>query len=178
MRTVNHVLTKMLYVTPKRGLLYVTDISYNGQPSHRMGHLACYFPGLLALGVHTLHPKVFAASPATFTSSQKARLSSYNMTDLHLWAAIGLGETCWHIYADQATGLGVEAVAMHHSEGGSVGTESGLWIDALDKWRATGASTIPPGVEEKIPTTESDKRDYDLIRNDYLLRPEASQSVI
>lgn len=67
---------------------------------------------------------------------------------------------------------------MHHSEGGSAETESGLWIDALDNWRVTGENTIPPGIEEKTPTKESDKKEYSLIRSDYLLRPEASQSVI
>ena len=47
----NEVLTRLMYITPTRQMVYVTDV--NGVkywPSHHFEHLSCFFPGLLALG--------------------------------------------------------------------------------------------------------------------------------
>ena len=51
--TTNEILTQLMYVTPNREMLYVTE--GNGPkhvPSHTFEHLACFFPGRLALGAH------------------------------------------------------------------------------------------------------------------------------
>ena len=53
--------------------------------SSQMEHLACYFPGNVALGVHTGAVKGAKAA-------------------LYLEAAKNLTATCWHMYAKQPTG--------------------------------------------------------------------------
>ncbi|KAF4602218.1 hypothetical protein EYR40_005422 [Pleurotus pulmonarius] len=100
------ILNHLLYVSPTRKLLYVTDTAY-GTPTHTLEHLACFLPGLLALGVHTLsdlHPR------------DKER---------HMWAAKGLAYTCYVAYADQATGLG--------PDGAQFDSRSTLWVDEVRK---------------------------------------------
>ncbi|KAJ3501629.1 hypothetical protein NMY22_g18861 [Coprinellus aureogranulatus] len=60
LRTTSYILTNLLYLSPKRGLLYATDAANpssdnpTGKPSHTHEHLSCFLPGLLALGMHTL----------------------------------------------------------------------------------------------------------------------------
>ena len=175
MRMVNEVMTRLLYVTPNRKLLYVTNIiGYSGKPNHNLEHLACFFPGLLALGVHTLPDAVFTEAHVNFTKVQAERLSGYNLKNLHLWAAIGLGETCWRLYADQPTGLSPEFVWMVPPATRT--TSTGLWIDALDSWNATVNGSPPPGADEKTSVAPED-RDYRFTRTDYLLRPEVCQRV-
>lgn len=77
------IIDKLLFLSPKRGLLYVTD-TVDGTPSGNLEHLSCFLGGLLALGTATI-----PGLPKT-----------------HLWAAEGLTHTCWITYADTATGLG------------------------------------------------------------------------
>ncbi|KAF7330402.1 alpha-1,2-Mannosidase [Mycena venus] len=61
LRATTHILTTLLYVSPTRHLLYVTDTSsatfdHAGRPTHKLEHLSCFLPGLLALGAHTAPP--------------------------------------------------------------------------------------------------------------------------
>lgn len=185
MQMVNEVLMKMLYLSPNRGLLYITDIfSYSGKPSHNLEHLSCFFPGLLALGVNTLPDEVFANAHALFTATQAKRLSGYNMKDLHMWAAIGLGETCWRMYADNPTGLSPEIIRMPapmtHPDPKSPIPDSGLWLDALDLWTSSKTGATPPGLDDKTlqNATDPTEKDYRIIRGDYLLRPEVCHHLL
>ncbi|THH26373.1 hypothetical protein EUX98_g7818 [Antrodiella citrinella] len=173
MRTINHVMTKMLYVTPRRGLLYITDIyGFRDTPAYRMEHLSCFFPGLLALGVHTLPPDVFSNAHKGFTPSQAEKLSGHDVRDLHMWAAIGLGETCWRMYADEASGLSPELIAMRFP---TAPVPSGLWVDAFTDWKVNGTGSLPPGTEDK-PLMDN-VRDYEVSNRNYYLRPETVESM-
>ena len=163
MRAVNEFITKMMYITPNRGLAYGTSLDSNGVPSHNVEHLSCFFPGLLTLGVNQLPASIFANASSTFTQEQSKRLSSYNMTELHMWAALGFGETCWQLYAEQPTELGPEWVRMN---GGS------LWLDAVDKWHAGGAQGSVPGLSQKSSVSASGNREYTVTNGYYVLRPE------
>jgi hypothetical protein len=79
----NGVIEQLLYLSPQRKLLYVTD-SDEGKPSGTFEHLSCFFGGLLALGVATIP----------------------DLPPTHAWAAEGLTHSCWITYADQPSGLG------------------------------------------------------------------------
>ena len=181
--TTNEVLTRLMYVTPNRGLLYVTDT--NGadfRPSHAVEHLACFFPGLLALGAHTLPLNLSIIDEQKLNpEAQRAYrlLSQYDLRALHMKAAEGLATTCWLMYADMASGFGPENAMMDH--------QSRPWIDLLEEWREGGMLGPMPGLNEKkpIPFTRSPRDravykpwDYAITRPDYLLRPEVSAAVI
>lgn len=145
------IIEDLLYLTPTRRLLYVTDMRRN-QPSRTLEHLSCFLPGLLALGAHTL------ALPAS-------------TRETHAWAARGLAETCWVTYADMRSGLGPDEVAMAAT--GPAGEEGARWVDALAQWQRHGAAgTLPPGVGEARAERDRSRRDYTLRKAAYLLRPE------
>ena len=186
MTTVNHILTNLLFITPKRDLLYVTDLHGPNIASHSLEHLSCFLPGLLALGLRTL-PRSAFDRPITSDIPNHKLLSSYNIRDLHYWAATGLAETCWLMYADQVTGLGPEIVIMHHAapqrgHPKSFKMDDGSWINALERWRKSRKGGFPPGVRPKVPmvmadtsgiqTPQNEERGYAMRRPDYLLRPE------
>ncbi|TFY60511.1 hypothetical protein EVJ58_g5099 [Rhodofomes roseus] len=88
LRASTSIVENLLYLTPNRRLLYVTDVT-NSHPSYTFEHLSCFLPGLLALGAHTLGA---ALDP--------------RVRDIHAWAAQGLAYTCWMTYADHETGAG------------------------------------------------------------------------
>lgn len=94
------MINNLLYLSPTRNLLYVTDVymipDAGATPSRRFEHLSCFLPGLLALGAHTLPEH---AMPP-------------HVRELHMWAASGLAYSCWLMYADQPTGLGPEEVTF------------------------------------------------------------------
>ena len=205
LRATTQIITQLLYLSPQRGLLYVTDTStstYNdpGVPSHIFEHLSCFLPGLLALGAHTLPLDrlvglginlAHLGNETLYGHAGKAyhRLSKYDLKELHLWAAEGLAQTCYLTYADSATGLGPDEIAMNgyygapQVKGGSgKGTkEPKLWIDALDSWTRSSRKGLVPGLENKKPIVYTEKqrlrgrgrgRDYVMRKTDYLLRPE------
>lgn len=195
LRTTTHILSNLLYVSPKRGLLYVTDVStptheHAGRPSHKMEHLACFLPGLLALGAHTLPLDDLAAHGIDLRAlgegfgwaergyAMLARAPS--LREVHMWAAAGLADTCYMLYADQPTGLAPEDIVVKPAEGGGR-----QWLDEVEAWRRArrlSGRRFPPGVGQSITPvvyTEQERltgtgkgRDY-VIRNPmYLLRPE------
>ncbi|RXW23064.1 hypothetical protein EST38_g2818 [Candolleomyces aberdarensis] len=204
-----YIITNMLYLSPKRGLLYVTDTavplwtdSLAGSPSHVFEHLSCFFPGLLALGAHTLPLNDLESLGINLsslftggTSEIYSTLKGYDLKQLHLWAAEGLAQTCWLTYADQPSGLGPDEVMMLAPASSrewdpqlerwrQVG-ESYLWINAMDKWKKSGGRGPMPGVSDKPPViwTEEDReakkpnhRDYHVRKTGYLLRPETVES--
>ncbi|KAG6890086.1 hypothetical protein C0995_012035 [Termitomyces sp. Mi166 len=151
LRSMNAVINNLLYLTPKRQLLYVTD-SRDSIPSHTFEHLSCFLPGLLALGVHTLNLPT------------KER-------ELHSWAAEGLARTCWATYLDTETGLGPDEVLMLPgiwSEGGK-----GLWIKHVREWEEKGRQGNLPGIGE---VEKAKEREYLMKKQKFLLRPETLES--
>jgi len=190
MTTVDHILTNLLFITPNRQLLYVTDlVGLSETPTAVFEHLSCFLPGLLALGVNSLPPSAFAQR------SPHPSLKHYNRSDLHMWAAAGLAESCWLMYADQPTGLGPESVSMAdraeltraHLRDWNDAAKRRLWIKQLDLWRAKDGRNFPPGLGTKEPHVlrledlrhidATTRRDYVVNQPEYLLRPETIESM-
>ncbi|KAH7922317.1 glycoside hydrolase family 47 protein [Leucogyrophana mollusca] len=197
-RATTHIINNLLFISPQRQLLYVTDIMTwkdDVRISHQFEHLACFFPGLLALGVHTLPldrldtlginvTDLFKDLPVKHRKAYE-ELAHFNLADLHLWAAQGIAQTCYLTYADQPTGLGPETVQMR--SGGPFGEIP--WMEAMQVWRKRGRKGSPPGVGDKRQwagdhnaTTAKERdiaansRDYGVRNQDYYLRPEAVES--
>ncbi|KAF7770505.1 CAZyme family GH47 [Agaricus bisporus var. burnettii] len=180
LNSVNGIIDNLLYITPVRNLLYVTDTN-SGVPTHKLEHLSCFLPGLLALGILSL-----PTSPTTGSSSftKKER-------QLHIWAAQGLAETCWIMYHDSKSGLAPDEVRMLDFENWSENkfarditaeeVNEGLWVNQIGKWEKAGKpGGTPPGVpslgqnvERKEDPTQ---REYQPIKDSYLLRPETIES--
>ncbi|KAF8644216.1 hypothetical protein AX16_008620 [Volvariella volvacea WC 439] len=112
-KSANAIIDNLLYITPARELLYIAEM-HNRYLSHHHEHLACFFPGLLALGVHTLG--------STYLTPQEL--------ELHMWAAKGLANTCWTLYADQETGLGPDGVRFEE--------DGRRWVEVVGEWEAKG----------------------------------------
>lgn len=193
LRFTTHVINNLLYVSPQRRLLYVTDSTINGNrtaTSHSFEHLSCFFPGLLALGVQLLPLNNLETIGINITQlgddlPSKHRqgyeaLANFNLTDLHLWAAEGIAQMCYLSYADQPSGLGPDIVTMRIGKSGEI-----RWMDAMQKWKASGQLGPPPGVGDKHPwvgnpraITVKEKqidtitRDYSIRDTAYYLRPE------
>lgn len=149
LKAANGIINHLLYLTPTRNLLYVTD-THRDIPSHTFEHLSCFLPGLLTLGAHTL--------PLSDADKQ-----------LHIWAAQGLAYTCWITYADHASGLGPDEMHMqawHDDE------DQGRWAPHVTKWKKNGMpGGVPPGLRE-VDIQPEGKRDYTARKPGYLLRPE------
>ena len=145
LRDISSVLRNLLYITPNRQLLYVTD-AYRSKPTNTFEHLSCFLPGLLTLGASTLP------------------LSPHDR-QLHQWAAQGLAYTCWITYADSETGLGPDEMAMKPGS---------KWLDAVDAWERQGRpGGVPPGLAEVPPARgKKAQKDYTEMKTGYLLRPE------
>ncbi|KAI0076610.1 seven-hairpin glycosidase [Panus rudis PR-1116 ss-1] len=182
MRVVDSILNTLLYISPTRHLLYVTDVdTHTAKPSYTFEHLSCFLPGLLTLGAQTL----------PLTTRQK---------QLHQWAAEGLAQTCWITYADTATGLGPDEVkfdvgpfVQRQGKGEeyvvrnpSEAFQAGVWMEHVREWEKRGSpGGVPPGVREVLPLSEDPevgpgpeekKKDYHPYKTGYLLRPEAVES--
>lgn len=187
LRFTTYMLNHLMYISPKRNLVYVTDKDARVPvPTHTFEHLSCFLPGLLALGAHVLPLDNLESlgidyvhlSAALDSESKKdyLRLSKYNLTELHMWAAQGIAETCYLTYADQPSGLGPDEVQFSQS-----GTP---WMDHVDKWWDHGRRGDVPGLERgKQPvivtqqryhgsSAHSMDREYGVKRTGYLLRPE------
>ena len=69
-------------------------------PSHKLEHLTCFLPGLLALGAATLP----------------------DIPPRHMWAARAFAHTCWTLYADSPSGLAPdeEIKAVYFSAAGEI----------------------------------------------------------
>jgi hypothetical protein len=186
LRFTNHVMTRMMWLTPERQILYA--VSTSGTPpndvsNHVFEHLACFLPGLFALGVQTLPLDDLASVGVDFAAlgadlspaSQEAYalLSNYKLSDLHRWAADGMTEACAVLYHDMPTGLSPDSARMDY--------HSVRWIDALEDWRARGASGAPPGVGPVRPvrqtTNDAVEREYAPNNPAYELRPETLESI-
>ncbi|GJJ12008.1 hypothetical protein Clacol_006246 [Clathrus columnatus] len=162
LKAMNGILEKLVFVSPHRNLLYITDAN-DATPTRRFEHLSCFFPGLLALGAETL--------PDTIMTDEER--------EIHKWAAEGLAYTCWIMYADQPSGLGAEIVTFDNDY--SVDISKQAWFFHLNKWKEAGQPTAkPPGVgnpDGPIPKGSKGKQDYTLTDDRYLLRPETLESM-
>lgn len=149
MRSADAIIEHMLYISPRRQLLYATDVlRATLRPVGDFQHLSCFLGGLLALGAAT----VPGAPPR------------------HRWAAEGLAHTCWVTYADSATGLGPESVFFRDEARGRP------WVDVLAEWEAQGAHGAPPGTEQAVPVQGEEDTEYEIRDKRYLLRPETIES--
>jgi len=92
----------------------------------------------------------------------------------HLWAARGLANTCWTLYADSPTGLSPDVVNMLAGSGPA--DSSRLWAKELAQWERSGMHGDPPGVRPAEPVDNPDMREYRPSRRGYLLRPETVES--
>ncbi|KAG6814916.1 hypothetical protein H0H93_011658 [Arthromyces matolae] len=120
---------------------------------HGVEHLACFLPGLLALGAHTI--------PEGYLSPENRQR--------HKWAAEGLAYTCYLSYADQLSGLGPDTFHMQK------GTN---WLERLMEWETSDRAGKPPGLKEDGPKLNATERDYTQgFSSSYLLRPETVESL-
>ncbi|KAK7024934.1 alpha-1,2-mannosidase [Favolaschia claudopus] len=202
-RMTTQVLTTMLYVSPERNLLYVTETSsstfdHAPRPSHKIDHLSCFFPGLLALGAHLLpldglppdlNLNVLGAGMGWAARGYDALARQSSLREMHLWAAEGLARTCYLFYADQPTGLAPEEISLKVSgdvryglgqEGKWLEGGGRRWIDEVEAWRAgtkwKGQRRTPPGVgEEVLPVvyTEAERMRGSGRGRDYVIRQAA-----
>ncbi|KAK7056258.1 hypothetical protein VNI00_002811 [Paramarasmius palmivorus] len=201
-RATTHMIANLMYLSPTRHLLYITDSDASNyetraRPTHAFEHLSCFLPGLLALGAHTL-PLDNLASVGISLEELASRddfgdaghsyrlLGQYNLKDLHMWAAQGLAQTCWITYADQPTGLGPDEMKFTANFDRQTRRSGYLWMDAVESWKKSGARGVPPGVEDKkaVRITEEMRlkgdtwsRDYAMKKTGYLLRPETIESL-
>ncbi|KAH9166879.1 seven-hairpin glycosidase [Lactarius sanguifluus] len=159
-RSVDAILEHLTYLTPNRGLLYVTDatVEFNGTflPSHKLEHLTCFLPATLALGAATLR----------------------DVPQRHMWAARAFAHTCWLLYADSPSRLAPDVVQMHSTQGLSPASPFGdPWVAHLKQWEQNGSQGDPPGVRspESVRGTDTDP-EYTPIKKNYLLRPETVES--
>jgi hypothetical protein len=165
MESIEGIINNLLYLSPGRELLYVTDTS-SGVPTGRLEHLSCFLAGLLALG-HATIP---------------------HAPDRHAWAADGLAHTCWLTYADQPSGLGPDEVRFMPVEGKDPAEQAAngekfwngtyLWVNALERWESAGAQGAPPGTGQALPVTNASETEYILLRRDYLLRCASRRSLL
>jgi hypothetical protein len=200
LRFTSHVFKNLMFISPNRQLLYVTDSNlYRGgnRNTHHFEHLSCFLPGLFALGAHTLPLNNLQDVGLNFTELATdllpehkmgyEELASFNLADLHLWAAEGLAQTCYLTYADQPTGLGPDIVTMRS---GGIHPEI-PWMEAMQEWTKQGRKSPPPGVGDKHPwagdnnttnmrdrETTIPERDYYVRNSEYQLRPEVGKALL
>ena len=153
------ILDHLTYLSPSRNLLYVTDaeVGLDGTftPSHKLEHLSCFLPGVLALGAVTLP----------------------DAPRRHMWAARAFAQTCGMLYADSPSGLAPDEVMMRSTDATPT-----LWVTELEKWERSGGQGDPPGVGPAAPVSVGDgdddekQREYWLRNRSYYLRPETVES--
>lgn len=186
----NHVLTRLIHLTPERQIMYpalTMGVPPHDQANRVFEHLACFMPGLFALGVDQLPLDDLASIGVDFLSladdlsdqgkEELRLLANYKLSDLHRWAAEGMSEGCATLYHDQPSGLSPDEVSM--------ATDSVRWFDALEAWRLAGSHGPAPGTSPVIPVRPTaDKirpdvklREYIMRRTNYELRPEAVESI-
>lgn len=151
LRSADAIIEHMLYVSPRRQLLYATDVRRPSLvPVHDFQHLSCFLAGLFALGTTTIP----------------------DLDPRHAWAAEGLAHTCWITYADTETGLGPESIRFMMDDGTR-------WVEEVKAWEERGRpGSVPPGVNQAVPVPPGESTEYSVYDSRYLLRPEVSRSDI
>jgi mannosyl-oligosaccharide alpha-1,2-mannosidase len=151
------IIENLLCLSESRSLLYVTDVD-RGQHSGRLEHLACFLPGLLALGVHRVPSSSFPAYPSA---------------DMHMAAAQGLGKTCRLVYVESPLGLAADEIQFPMSQKkGRKQKPPRSWALEYSSWKEDTSQPhdAPPGTG--FPKLHSGGREYSARRASYLLRPE------
>ncbi|KIJ34708.1 glycoside hydrolase family 47 protein, partial [Sphaerobolus stellatus SS14] len=199
MSSITGILANLVYISPTRNLVYVTDTYYGMRPTRKFEHLACFFPGLLALGASSLPPEIM-------TPQQK---------ELHMWAAEAIGHSCWVMYMDRKSGLGPESVTFDAPPEEHLAARPGQtyqeqqkeqeeqmqrerWVRKVGQWITAGRKGnggAPPGVKDAdMPWYGKDmrdeevdedtgkvivrkKKDYFESQDNYFLRPETLESM-
>lgn len=95
-RAIDGIMKRLLQTT-SGGLTYVADLNGN-QLNHKMDHLVCFLPGVLALGSYL--------SPDGHPSKER-----------DMKVAQELMYTCYQMYKRQPTGLAPEFVVFHKNQG-------------------------------------------------------------
>ncbi|KIY72384.1 glycoside hydrolase family 47 protein [Cylindrobasidium torrendii FP15055 ss-10] len=149
LNAVDAILDKLTFYSPKRDFIYVTDLKTSGQPSHTFEHLTCFVGGMLKLGAERLKLPV-------------------EKKQLHNWAAEGLAETCWMMYADMPTGLSPNEILVNKDD-------VRPWLEVLAKSASNGSTTIP-GLSRCEPQQFPQRRGYKVKDGKNLLRPEALET--
>lgn len=128
---------------------------YKVWPSGQLEHLACFFPGLLALGAHALR-------------DEGEKYPTWERK-LHMDIAKGLATTCYLSYADMSSGLGAESIQFNQ--------ENRSWREVYEEWKDHNSQGIPPGLNVKVPVAKvAEKRDYSIRSGVWLSRPEVRSS--
>ncbi|DBB13854.1 TPA: hypothetical protein ACH3X3_000846 [Trebouxia sp. C0006] len=96
-KAMDEMIEKLVFTSNPEGLTYVAEFERK-RVKHKMDHLVCFVPAMLALGSHT-----------GAVSGSKA--------DQYMQLAENLTETCWQFYAVQPTGLSPEYVTFHEGRG-------------------------------------------------------------
>lgn len=193
-RTTTSIISNLLFLSPTRHLLYVTDIwgsTFHGraETGHTAEHLSCFLPGLLALGAHLLpldnlttlkiDLKELGGQENVYGEAARGfhRVANWDLKKLHMWAAEGLAEGCYMTYADQPSGLGPDEIVfgrwLGRTESGGRGYEGDYtWLTAMERWRQSGHRGLPPGLGDKRPVQLSDVKGRDGLASarDYAIR--------
>eukprot|EP00656_Telonema_subtile_P012839 TRINITY_DN16498_c0_g1_i1.p1 TRINITY_DN16498_c0_g1~~TRINITY_DN16498_c0_g1_i1.p1 ORF type:complete len:748 (-),score=218.19 TRINITY_DN16498_c0_g1_i1:127-2370(-) len=86
LKSLKGILDKLIFSSAPSGLTYVAEMN-NNSPVHKMDHLACFVPGMLAIGAQ----------------------DSPNPTQV-MKTARGIAETCYQMYARQRSGVAPEFI--------------------------------------------------------------------
>jgi hypothetical protein len=174
LRFTTQVIAELLFVSPVRHMLYVTDTKFypSRTPSHIFEHLSTFVAGLFALGAHLLPLDDLASVGIDFATlglnedhpnspfpprTQEAyeELAHHNLSDVHRWVAEGIAHSAWLTYADMSTGLGADELHMNKLAQDASFVRPDIraehWLDELKKWREGGKVGKPPGLHEPEP---------------------------
>lgn len=198
LQTSNSIIQNLLFLSPTRNLLYVSDLkspdgppgawnTISSFPNNHHEHLSCFLPGMLALGAHTL-PDLIAADPSI---SAEERATTFAFTERqqerHRWAAEGLAYTCYVLYREQKSGLSSDSTRFNIPRvGGQRGTyRQRRWMEAIAEWERSEKGQVsgikgekPPGVREPKLVTDDEERDYKNVwPEQWLMRPETVESI-
>lgn len=190
LRTAEKGVEHLLYLSPIHNTLYTSQVtltplspdnkSFRRQSDRIFQHLACFFPGLLALGVHTLSSHI-----------------STEMKHKQLMAAEGLAQGCYRMYIDEPSGLGPDVVKFNGPFEIARNPRKTIslleydkiyrWAPRYDEWVEQGQLGDAPGLQQIEKSNKSswwrrffmkgtELKDYDFISREYLLRPETVES--
>jgi hypothetical protein len=180
MKAMDGIINRLLYLSPDRNLLYVTDLGNWGTPSGNMEHLSCYLPGVFALGAKLLDPDY--PWPDNSSSRIRARAPTPSNTlrsklDLYMRIAKGLAYTCWVMYDDMPSGIGPESVHFQYGlvPKGTLTRDNYnhlRWAPKLEAWERGGREGPLVGTEDWLPGLASDTKEWIIRDQRYMLRPE------
>ncbi|CAK0772077.1 hypothetical protein CVIRNUC_003926 [Coccomyxa viridis] len=97
-RSMDEMLETLLFKNEESGYTYVAEFARVGVVKHKMDHLSCFIPAMLALGAH-----------AGAVTAEKAKR--------YMQVAEELTHTCWQMYHQMPTGLAAEYVEFQEGQG-------------------------------------------------------------